>query len=211
MADDNRDELPEEFRLPEPEAPLEDEETRKKRHAALFGDLEDESEANITPDAEQLQAEVARLTGALMQSQAENAKLGEKISAGEQLRRVKEAEFAEETKFATAKLLKDMIPVVDTMEMGLSAITPQMRQDPKFAGLAQGMEKTLGQLMAVFNKHGIQQINPLNQPFDDKRHEVIATQNKDGVDSETVITVVQKGYELKGRLIRPAKVVVTPI
>jgi molecular chaperone GrpE len=104
-----------------------------------------------------------------------------------------------------------VLPVVDTLELGLNSIPKAAREsDPKFAKLAEGVEKTLGQLTAVFNKFGIREINPINQAFDENKHEAITMIDRPDVEPETVVQVAQKGYEIEGRVIRPAKVIVTP-
>lgn len=122
-----------------------------------------------------------------------------------------EAKFEENAKFAIEKFVKDVLPVVDTLELGLGAISHKDRAaDPKFAKLAQDVEKTLQNLGAVFNKHGVKSINPMGEEFDASKHEAISVMPNDDVEPETVTHVAQKGYEIEGRLIRPAKVIITP-
>lgn len=122
-----------------------------------------------------------------------------------------EAKFAENAKFAIEKFVKDVLPVIDTLELGLGAIPKKDRaEDPKFAKLAQDLEKTIGNIGAVFNKHGVKSINPMGEEFDASKHEAISVMPKDDTEPETVIQVAQKGYEISGRLIRPAKVIITP-
>ncbi len=190
-----------------------------KKMSELFGDLDEDDAGNAKVDTieslraerDELLAQVAKVSSTIARSQADNLTLSRRVDEGKQLLARKEASIEEEKKFAAEKFIKDLIPVVDTFELGLAAITAKQRaEDPKFEKLAQGMEKTLGQLTAVFNKYGVKQINPLNEPFDADKHEAIAVQEKDGVEPETVIGVAQKGYELNGRIIRPAKVAVTP-
>ncbi len=190
-----------------------------KRMSELFGDLDEDDAGNAKVDTiESLRAErdellgqVAKLSSTIGRSQQDNLTLSRRVDEGKQLLARKEGAFEEEKKFAAEKFIKDLIPVVDTFELGLAAITPKQRaEDPKFDKLAQGMEKTLSQLTAVFNKYGVKQINPLNEPFDSEKHEAIAIQDKPGVEPETVTAVAQKGYELNGRVIRHAKVAVSP-
>lgn len=122
-----------------------------------------------------------------------------------------EAKFEENAKFAIEKFVKDVLPVIDTLELGLGTIAKKDREaDPKFAKLAADVEKTLANLGAVFNKHGVKAISPMGEEFDASKHEAISVVPQPDVEPETVIHVAQKGYEIEGRLIRAAKVVITP-
>jgi len=198
-------------------------EAHRKKMDELFGDLdEDDADdaAPLTPEEKiaALEAEKAELlqrvadTGArmgrvqqeLLQSQRD---LAESRGVAERL----EKKAKEDAPFAIQKLVKDILPVMDTLEQGLAAIPKKSRaEDPKFDKLAQGVELTLNQLTAVFNRFGITIINPIGEEFDMNKHEVLSVMPVPGKDPETVVQVAQKGCEMQGRLIRPAKVIVTP-
>lgn len=210
---------PDELYDPAARDTTEEDEAHRKKMDDLFGDLDEDDAGNKKEDTvESLRAErdellqkLATVTERLGRSQADNLTLTKRLDEAKQLIARTEAKVEDDKKFAAEGLIKQMIPVVDTLELGLSAITPAQRQsDPKFAKLAEGVEKTLTQLTAVFNKFGVRQINPLNEPFDADRHEAVMAQPKDGVEPETVTHVAQKGYEINGRVIRHAKVIVTP-
>lgn len=112
--------------------------------------------------------------------------------------------------FAIEKFVKEFLPVLDTLELGINSIPQEQRaSDPKLDKVITGFEKVLsGQLTAVFNKFGIKEINPKDEAFYPNKHEALSTANDPDVDSDIVVKVAQKGYELNGRIIRPAKVVV---
>lgn len=198
---------------PQNETP--EDEARRLRNEELFPDLDDEMpEGNDVQAAiiAGLQAENAQLTTALANAQRDSRANFERAEeATRALARV-EAKAKENEQFAIQKFVKEMLPVLDTLELGLRAIPQKDRDsDPKFAKLAEGFEKALtGSLTQVFNRFGITAINPINEQFDENKHEVITAMPKAGVDPETVISVEQKGYEINGRLIRAAKVIVTP-
>ncbi len=191
-----------------------------KAHAdkmkALFGDLDDEENEpetmeSLRAERDALLLQVADMTSRLGRSQNENLTLFQKAEEAKKVLGRAEEKFETDKQFAVEKFVKEILPVVDTLELGLQSISAKDRaEDPKFGKLAEGVEKTLGQLTAVFNKFGIKQINPINEEFDANKHEALATQPKADTDPETVIHVAQKGYEVNGRLIRPAKVIVTP-
>ena len=95
--------------------------------------------------------------------------------------------------------------MVDSLERGLE-ITGK---DETVHALHQGMELTLKLLLDALQKYHVEQINPLQQTFDPAHHEALTAQPSDTVPAHTVITVVQKGYTLHGRLLRPAQVIVS--
>lgn len=195
-----------------------DEEARRRRREELFGDILDEEGEmpvetieSLRAERDDLQQKFMRLSGRVGDLQQDSLTVRNKLEEAQKSLTRAEAKFEQDKKFAIEKFVKDVLPVIDTLELGLNAIPQKDRDsDPKFAKLAEGVEKTISQLTAVFNKYGIKQINPIGQEFDESKHEAIAVAPKEGVEPETVIQVTQKGYEIEGRLIRPAKVVVTP-
>ncbi len=108
-------------------------------------------------------------------------------------------------KFGTEKLLSELLPVVDSLELGLGAAEGDKSE---VVAMREGMELTLKMLRAALEKFGIEVIDPAGQPFDPESHQAISMQPGTGAPSNTVLTVVQKGYRLNGRLLRPAMVVV---
>ena len=184
---------------------------RRERDEALFGDLEDEG-GDANEMVAELQQQVIKLTTALQNAQRDSLANYERAEEAKRTLARVEAKAKDDEKYAVGKFVKEILPVIDTLELGLKSIPQADRDaDPKFAKLADGFEKALGgQLKSAFNRFGITEINPINQQFDENKHEALAVVPKPGVDAETVISVEQKGYEINGRIIRPAKVVVTP-
>lgn len=197
----------------------EEDEAHRRHMEELFGDLDEDDDGKPKVDTiESLRAErdelllkLASTANTLAKSQADNLTLMKRLEEAKALVSRTEAKSVEDQKYALEGFLKQAIPVVDTLELGLASIDKKHRaEDPKFNKLAEGVEKTLSQLTAVFNKFGVKAINPLDEPFDAEKHEAISTMAKDGVDPETVVGVAQKGYEVNGRVVRHAKVIVTP-
>lgn len=108
-------------------------------------------------------------------------------------------------KYALDRFVAELLPVVDSLEMGLAASTEA--GDPE--SLRQGVELTLKMFVTALGKFGVQVIAPEGEKFNPDRHEAVSMQKVEGVESGKVITVMQKGYELNGRLVRPAMVVVS--
>ncbi len=125
----------------------------------------------------------------------------------ENVRRRYERDLENAYKYAVDKLVLELLPVVDSLETGLKM--ERIDQSDAFVKqLRTGMELTLDILLKTLRKHGVQQINPLGEAFDPTRHEAMTMQKEVNSKAHTVLQVVQKGYLLKDRLIRPALVIV---
>ncbi len=105
--------------------------------------------------------------------------------------------------FGIERFAGELLDVVDSLEMGLAVETATAE------ALREGSEATHRQLIAVFEKHGVTAIEPEGEPFDPEFHEAISTQESATAEPGSVLVVVQKGYVLNGRLLRPARVVVS--
>jgi molecular chaperone GrpE len=92
------------------------------------------------------------------------------------------------------------------MEMGLQAFT---KETADVEALRKGVELTLQMLTSAMGKFEIREVHPLNEPFNPDFHQAISIQQRADVVPNTVLTVVQKGYTLHGRLVRPAMVIVS--
>ena len=133
----------------------------------------------------------------------------------ENLRRRTERELENAHKYALERFAQELLPVRDSLEMGLAAagvlglyallLLGEAAQSEK---LREGTELTLKMLVNAMDKFGIKEINPLNEPFNPDLHQAMAMQESAKAAPNTVITVMQKGYLLNDRLIRPAMVMV---
>ncbi len=123
------------------------------------------------------------------------------------LRKRSERELANAHKFALERFSRELLPVKDSLEMGIQAAGEGAVPDP--AKLSEGAELTLQMLGTAMEKFGIQEINPQDERFDPEYHQAMSIQEREDVEPNTVVTVVQKGYLLNDRLIRPAMVIVS--
>jgi molecular chaperone GrpE len=105
--------------------------------------------------------------------------------------------------FAVEKFAQDLIAVKDSLELGLASA-----DKADAASLLEGQSATLRLLAKAFEKAQIEEVNPEGQPFNPELHEAMMTQPSQ-VAPNTVLSVIQKGYVLNGRLLRPARVVVS--
>ena len=107
-------------------------------------------------------------------------------------------------KYALDKFIAELLPVLDSMELGLAAADTVDNVD----SLREGIDLTLKKFRDVLEKFGVAIIDPQGDKFDPERHEAVSMQALDGAAAGTVVGVMQKGYELNGRLVRPAMVIV---
>jgi len=124
----------------------------------------------------------------------------------ENLRKRSQRELENAHKFAVDKFSQDMLQVWDSLELGHQAAQDE---NTDVAKLREGTELTLKLLVNLMEKNGIQQIDPEGEPFNPDYHQAMAMQDRDDVEPNTVVAVVQKGYLLNGRLLRPAMVMVS--
>lgn len=122
------------------------------------------------------------------------------------MRRRCEADVEKAHKFALEKFSGELLTVVDNLERALAAV-PDNASEPVRA-LCEGVELTLKSFLEICSKFSLQQIDPVGAPFDPQLHQAITMVVNPAVEPNTVIEVMQKGYTLHGRVIRPAMVVV---
>ena len=110
--------------------------------------------------------------------------------------------------FAVEKFAQDLIAVKDSLELGIATFQKDGASKADVASLVEGQNATLRLLAKAFEKAQIEEINPQGQPFNPELHEAMMAQPGDAPPN-TVLSVVQRGYSLNGRLLRPARVVVS--
>lgn len=123
------------------------------------------------------------------------------------MRRRCEQDVEKAHKFALERFSGDLLSVVDNLERALAAVPAE--QGEQVQALCEGVELTLKGFLEVLGKYQIQPISPQGAPFDPQQHQAVATVPNPQVEPNTVIDVMQKGYSLNGRVIRPAMVVVS--
>ncbi len=107
-------------------------------------------------------------------------------------------------KYALEKFVSELLPVLDSLELGLSASENAENVDD----LYKGMELTLEMFNRALEKFGVKTIDPKGEKFNPELHEAVSMQEIEDSESGIIVTVIQKGYSLNERLIRPAMVVV---
>ncbi len=158
-----------------------------------------QTEESSPPDKDALQEELTNL-------QQEIARFRElylrKLADFDNYRKRQEREMGEFRRFANGELLRDCLPVLDNLERALAV------PGGAAGGLREGVELVLRQFKDVLGRNGLAEVDPIGRPFDPTLHEAISRNEDSRVQEPTVVQVLQKGYLLGERLIRPALVIV---
>ncbi|MEY4760589.1 MAG: hypothetical protein RLZZ200_445 [Pseudomonadota bacterium] len=151
--------------------------------------------------------EVEQLRAALAAAEAQSAAARDQalraVAELDNVRKRAAREVEQAHRFGVEKLAQELLPVLDSLEL---AVANAGKADA--ASLAAGQEATLKLLAKAFEKHQVLTLDPVGEPFDPERHEAMVMQPSATAAPDSVLTVVQRGYELNGRLLRPARVIV---
>jgi len=163
---------------------------------AVQDQAQPEAQADPEPAPEAVHAggdEAAKLKEAMLRMRAEMDNREKRM----------EREMVKARKFAIEALLRDLVPVLDSIDQALAA-----GDEAANGAMREGLELTRRLALKVLGEHGLEVIDPLDQPFDPSWHEAMTTRPGTAQAADTVVEVLQKGYSLNQRLIRPARVVV---
>jgi len=152
-------------------------------------------ESGQAPEVESLQAQVQEYQEQMLRAQAEM----------QNVRRRAEIDVEKAHKYALEKFVKELLPVADSLE---KAVENSAGEDEFIVRIREGMEMTLDLFLSTLRKFNVEQLNPVGEPFDPQQHEAMSMVPAPDAEPNTVISVMQKGYTLNGRLVRPAMVVV---
>ncbi|AZZ94214.1 nucleotide exchange factor GrpE [Hahella sp. KA22] len=125
------------------------------------------------------------------------------------VRRRAENDVEKARKFALERFVKELLPVVDSLEKAVEACGATESAEPQVATLKDGVEMTLSLFNSGLKKFEVEVVDPMGQPFNPEFHEAMSMVPQADVEPNTVIAVLQKGYLLSGRLVRPAMVMVS--
>ena len=122
------------------------------------------------------------------------------------MRRRSEQDIEKAHKFALEKFSKDILNTIDNLELALA--TPANKEDENIKALFDGVELTLKELLSTVSRFGVEPVGAVGDTFNPDLHQAISMQPAEGFESNQITTVLQKGYTLNGRVIRPAMVMV---
>ena len=123
----------------------------------------------------------------------------------ENTRKRMERDIENAHKYAVEKFVQELLPVIDSLEMGLAAAS---QEDANISSVKEGTELTLKMFSDCTEKFGMKSLDPKGEKFDPEFHQAMSIQESADHEPDTVIAVMQKGYLLNGRLVRPAMVIV---
>ncbi|MBV7435115.1 nucleotide exchange factor GrpE [Cardiobacteriaceae bacterium TAE3-ERU3] len=194
--------MQEEHKANQPEAQNEADETLDQGQTE-DQQIEDQAEleeaGTLEAEVEKLGKQVSALKDQVMRERAEN----------DNLRKRQERELQSAHKFATERLIKDLIPVLDSLTLGIDAARNNENNSAALEQFIEGSEMTLKLLRETLAKHGVEELNPEGEKFNPELHEAVTALPNNDVAPNTVLHVAQKGYALNGRVIRAAQVIIS--
>ena len=164
-----------------------------EQHEEGGGDI---AEPSLEQIVEQLQEDLVSAKDAALRAQAD----------AQNVKRRAEQDVEKARKFALERFCGELLPVVDNLERALEAAA---EGDETVKPIAQGVELTLKSFLDALKKFNIEVVNPEGEPFDPQLHQAMSMIENNEVEPNSVIAVMQKGYTLNGRLVRPAMVMVS--
>ena len=190
------------------------------------GNLNMANEENVSPEIEEVEVKNAEVSETDVELPLEDidslrakvAELEEQINeqketvlrakAEEQnIKRRADNDVSNARKFALERFTNDLLPIIDSLERGLEvAVDPQNEQ---IKAQQEGVVLTLKMFEDALSSHNVAVVDPAGEPFDPELHQAMSMQESGDCEPNTVMAVMQKGYTLSGRLVRPAMVVVS--
>lgn len=158
-------------------------------------ELEEQSVAELSDEVIELKDALKESHNKLLLSHAEL----------ENIRRRAKQDVEKAHKYGLDNFVKGLLPVIDSLEHALE----NAKKAKSEKAMVEGVELTLKNFLDVLEKFGVKQIYPLGKPFDPQFHEAMTMVEDPKAKPNTVVEVFQRGYELNGRLVRPARVVVS--
>ena len=155
----------------------------------------EEEEVSLEQLVEKLEVDLSEAREAALRAQADAVNV----------QRRAEAEVDKARKFALERFVGEMLPVVDNLERALIAAGESDTAKP----IIEGVELTLKSFVDALKKNGVEHVDPMGEPFDPQTAQAMSMVENPDVEPNTVIAVMQKGYTLNGRLVRPAMVMVS--
>ncbi len=197
------EQAPENQQAPEPEVEIISAETETESTVESEAGTEEVDEQNDESlSSEEIIAQLREKLNATEQKANENWDGFVRLQAEmDNLRKRGEKQVEDAHKFASQKFVESLLPVVDSMEMGMAA-------EGDVEQIREGMGLTLKLFESVMEKNNIEAIDPMGEKFNPELHQAMAMQPNPEMESNTVMAVMQKGFTISGRLVRPAMVMV---
>ena len=184
------------------EEELKEEKTEQQPEEAPEENKEESENAENAGNAEEKEEKTEEKTAEKKEEDEDlNTRYMRLMADFQNFRRRTEKEKSDIYAFGNEKLVSDLLPVLDNMERALAAA-------PEGDKFAEGMELIYKQMVDVLKKNKVEEIEAEGKVFDPNLHNAVMRQAKEGAESDTIITVLQKGYTLNGKVVRPSTVIV---
>ncbi|MGQ0529452.1 MAG: nucleotide exchange factor GrpE [Panacagrimonas sp.] len=161
--------------------------------------------ADAETSADQTLSEVDMLRSKVAEAEAKAAAARDAhmraVAEFDNLRKRSERDVQAARQYGAETLLGELLGVADSLDLGLAAAA---KPEAQMSALTEGMQLTLRQLLATLEKHGVKQVDPVGEPFNPDFHEAVTMLPSADVAPNHVLNVMQKGYRLHDRLLRPA-------
>lgn len=165
---------------------------------------------NEQAEVDEKESQIAQLEAALLSSEAKIQEQKDSVLRAkaevENMRRRSEQEIDKARKYALSRFAEELLPVLDNLERTIQAADAE---NEVVKPLVEGVELTHKTFIGVVEKFGLKEINPEGETFNPELHQAMSIQESPDHEPNTVMFVMQKGYELNGRVIRPAMVMVS--
>ncbi|KAA5922193.1 nucleotide exchange factor GrpE [Pantoea sp. Bo_2] len=170
-------------------------------------DQQQPQEAETAAEVDPRDERIAQLEAELAQSQngVRDAQLRAQAEV-ENIRRRAEMDVEKAHKFALEKFANELLPVIDSLERALEVAN---KEDPQLASMIEGIELTLKGLLGAVRKFGVEVVGETGVPFNPEVHQAMSMMESEEFEPNHVMLVMQRGYTLNGRLLRPAMVAVS--
>lgn len=171
----------------------------------------DPAEELPTPEAEQPaenadKAEIERLKEDLAKMRDQWIRTA---AEAENIRKRSQREIEDSSKYAITGFAREMVSVLENLNRASESIPASLRaENDLLKTIGEGVELTLNELLSIFARHGIKRLDPMGQKFDHHFHQAVAQTDQTDAAPGTIVQVVQAGYVIHDRLLRPAMVVV---
>jgi len=175
-------------------------------------ELKEAAEASVeeaqTGESEAEQNEVSELDALSAQLQDSQEQMLRLQAEMQNVRRRAEMDVEKAHKFALEKFVKELLPVADSLEKAVESTEGHEDAGELVASIRQGVEMTLSLFVSSLKKFNVEPLNPVGEPFDPQQHEAMSMVPAPDAEPNSVVAVIQKGYLLNGRVVRPAMVMV---
>ena len=146
-----------------------------------------------------------QLEKAAAEHKADHEQMVRALAEAMNMKKRAEADVERERKFGNEKIIKSLLPVVDSLDL---AIEHTDHANPLLKPTIEGLENTMSLFLKELKNFGVDQLNPIGQAFDPNLHQAISMVPSSDVEPNHILSVMQKGFVLNGRVVRPAMVIV---